>query len=65
MDEFLTVGEVAERLRVSKMTVYRMCQSGELPMVMVGKQYRIPAEPFERWLEDLTTKAVAAARGES
>jgi len=58
MDEFLKPAEVAHRLRVSKMTVYRMCQDGKLPCVMVGRQYRIPAEPFERWLENLTAQAL-------
>nr|WP_181782673.1 excisionase family DNA-binding protein [Pseudonocardia pini] len=33
---FLTVAEVAERMRVSKMTVYRLVHSGELPAVRTG-----------------------------
>ena len=32
---FLTVAEVAKIMRVSKMTVYRMVHSGELPAVRV------------------------------
>lgn len=39
---FLTVAEVAELMRVSVMTVYRMVQSGELPAVRFGRSYRIP-----------------------
>jgi len=39
---FLTVAEVAELMRVSAMTVYRMVQSGELPAVRFGRSYRIP-----------------------
>ena len=31
--KFLTVAEVAEIMRVSKMTVYRLVHSGELPAV--------------------------------
>ena len=30
---FLTVAEVAELMRVSKMTVYRLVHSGEMPAV--------------------------------
>ncbi len=39
---FLTVAEVAGLMRVSKMTVYRMVHSGELPAVRFGRSYRVP-----------------------
>jgi len=39
---FLTVAEVAELMRVSAMTVYRMVQAGELPAIRFGRSYRIP-----------------------
>jgi excisionase family DNA binding protein len=39
---FLTVAEVAEMMRVSTMTVYRLVHSGELPAVRFGRSYRIP-----------------------
>ncbi len=39
---FLTVAEVADLMRVSAMTVYRMVQSGDLPAVRFGRSYRIP-----------------------
>ena len=35
--KFLTVAEVATAMRVSKMTVYRLVHSGELPAVRVGR----------------------------
>ena len=40
----LTVAEVAEVLRVSTMTVYRLIKSGDITAIRVGKSYRI-AEP--------------------
>lgn len=39
---FLTVAEVADTMRVSKMTVYRLVHGGELPAVRVGRSYRVP-----------------------
>ena len=39
--KFLTVAEVAEIMRVSKMTVYRLVHSGELPAVRVGRSFRV------------------------
>lgn len=47
---FLTVAEVAEMARVSKMTVYRMVHSGELPAIRVGKSFRVPANEVEKLL---------------
>lgn len=40
--QFLTVNEVAEVMRVSKMTVYRLIHAGELPAIRVGKSFRVP-----------------------
>ena len=39
---FLTVAEVAEMMRVSKMTVYRLIHSGELPAIRFGRSFRVP-----------------------
>jgi excisionase family DNA binding protein len=41
--QFITVAEAASLLRVSKMTVYRLCHSGELEAIRVGRSFRIPA----------------------
>ncbi len=43
----LTVAEVADTMRVSRMTVYRMVHSGELPAIRFGRSYRIPAIAVE------------------
>jgi excisionase family DNA binding protein len=39
---FLTVAEVADMMRVSNMTVYRLVHSGDLPAVRFGRSFRIP-----------------------
>jgi len=39
---FLTVHEVAEVMRVSNMTVYRLVHSGDIPAVRFGRSFRIP-----------------------
>ncbi|MBW3576840.1 MAG: helix-turn-helix domain-containing protein [Actinobacteria bacterium] len=50
MDELLTVAEVADLLRVSTMTVYRLIRSGELPAVRVGRNYRVRRDELETYL---------------
>ncbi|ACQ81506.1 excision promoter, Xis [Beutenbergia cavernae DSM 12333] len=49
---FLTVAEVAELVRVSRMTVYRMVQAGDLPAIRVGKSYRVPAAAVDALVSD-------------
>lgn len=49
--KFLTVAEVAEVMRVSKMTVYRLVHSGELPAVRVGRSFRVPEDEVNTYLQ--------------
>jgi excisionase family DNA binding protein len=48
--EFVTVAEVAQIMRVSKMTVYRLVHSGELDTTRVGRSFRIHADSVRRML---------------
>jgi excisionase family DNA binding protein len=49
---FLTVSEVAELMRVSKMTVYRLVHSGELNAVRVGRSFRVPEQAVHNYLRE-------------
>ena len=49
--KFLTVAEVAEIMRVSKMTVYRLVHGGELPAVRVGRSFRVPEKAVHEYLQ--------------
>lgn len=49
--EFLTVAEVAEITRVSKMTVYRLIHDGELDATKLGKRmFRVRADAVASWM---------------
>ncbi|HKE52697.1 MAG TPA: helix-turn-helix domain-containing protein [Actinomycetes bacterium] len=54
---FLTVAEVAAVMRVSKMTVYRLVHSGELPAVRVGRSFRVPEQAVHNYLRDAYVEA--------
>jgi len=54
---FSTVAEVAQALRVSNMTVYRLISSGQLPAVRVGKSYRLRDEDVDSYLAARFTEA--------
>ncbi len=55
---FMTVAEVAELMRVSTMTVYRLIKAGELPAVRFGKSYRIDEFDVDALLAERYTRAV-------
>lgn len=48
---FMTVAEVADLMRVSRMTVYRMIQRGEMPAIRVGKSFRVPEAAVRQLIE--------------
>lgn len=49
-DRLLIVREVAELMRVSNMTVYRLIKAGDLPAIRVGKNFRIRRSDVESYL---------------
>lgn len=53
----LTVAEVADVLRVSNMTVYRLIKAGEIPALRVGKNYRIRKHDLEAYLATGSVRA--------
>jgi excisionase family DNA binding protein len=53
----LTVAEVADLLRVSSMTVYRLIEAGELRALRVGKSFRIDTDDLETFLGARYTQA--------
>ncbi|MEX1163889.1 MAG: helix-turn-helix domain-containing protein [Nitriliruptor sp.] len=48
----LTAAEVADELRVSTMTIYRLIRRGELPAVRVGRNYRVARDQLEAYLAE-------------
>ena len=50
-NRFMTVAEVAQLMRVSTMTVYRLIKAGDLPAVRVGKSYRIRENDINSYLD--------------
>ena len=50
LTRLLTVQEVAEVMRVSRMTVYRLIRAGQLKAVRVGRNYRVREEDLSAYL---------------
>jgi excisionase family DNA binding protein len=58
-EPLLTVGEVAEIMRVSNMTVYRLIKSGQLAAIRVGKNYRLRRSDIELYLSERAVQVQA------
>ncbi len=54
---FMTVAEVAEVMRVSRMTVYRMVHDQTIASVRVGRSFRVPESAVHDYLEAAYTEA--------
>lgn len=55
---YLTVNEVADEMRISRMTVYRLLHSGELPGVRVGRSFRVPEDALAAYLRSSANAAL-------
>jgi excisionase family DNA binding protein len=45
----LSVAEIASRLEVGKLAVYRMLEEGKLPGIRIGNRWLVTRLAFERW----------------
>ena len=60
-EEFLTVADVAELLKLNQQTVRNWIDQGSLPAVRVGRRVRIKRSDLERVLEDGATQGKGSA----
>lgn len=54
--EFYLVEELAEKLRVSTMTIYRYIKRGKVKAYKIGKEFRIEKGEFNKFLDKVKTK---------
>ena len=54
-ERLLTVVEVADRLNLSRKTIYRLIKAGELSVIRCGRSVRIPPKDLENYINDSRT----------
>ena len=54
--EFYTAKELADKLRVNIMTIYRYVKAGKLKAHKIGKEFRIDKKEFDKWLDKTKSK---------
>jgi len=51
-DDILTTKEVADYLKLTERTLYRLVQEGKVPGFKVGNSWRFKRTDIELWIED-------------
>ncbi len=55
-NDFYLVEELANKLRVNPMTIYRYIKAGKLTAYKIGKEYRIDQKEFDTFLKQVSTQ---------
>jgi excisionase family DNA binding protein len=51
-DSVMTIDDLAQYLKLSKSTLYKLCQEGKVPGTKVGRHWRFHREVIDRWLSN-------------
>jgi excisionase family DNA binding protein len=57
-DEIMTMDELAEYLKISKSTLYKLATEGKLPGQKIGKRWRFHRAAVDRWLGNDVNKTL-------
>lgn len=52
VDTVMTIEDLAAYLKLSKSTLYKLCQEGKVPGQKVGRHWRFHKAVIDRWLGD-------------
>jgi excisionase family DNA binding protein len=59
-DELLTVEQVAELLKLGRITIYELIDAGELPSIKIGRCRRIPTSAIGAFIQRKLEEAANA-----
>ena len=59
MTQLMTLQEVADYLRVTKKTIYRLLGQGKIPAIRVVHQWRFDKASIDKWLQQSSVTATA------
>ncbi len=54
--EFYRAEELAEKLRVNIMTIYRYIKARKIKAYKIGKEFRVEKREFEKFLDKVKTR---------
>jgi excisionase family DNA binding protein len=51
-DEIMTMDELAEYLKISKSTLYKLAVDNKIPGTKIGKRWRFHKDAIDRWVQN-------------
>ena len=57
-EDILTIKDVAEYLKVTERTLYRLAQEGRIPAFKVGASWRFKRADIDTWIENQKPNAI-------
>ncbi len=61
-ESILTIREVADYLKVTERTLYRLVQERRLPAFKVGNSWRFRRDDLERWISEQQSRGTEPTR---
>ena len=62
VDSVMTIDELASYLKLSKSTLYKLCQNGKVPGQKVGRHWRFHRDSIDQWLRKPPAPSVSKKR---
>ncbi len=61
----MTIGEVADYLKVTERTIYRLAAAKKIPAFKVGGSWRFSRSDIDIWIKQQSMEAIDPAKKES
>jgi len=58
MDKLLTVNEVAEYLKLAKITIYKMVSAKAIPHVKLNRRLLFDPNQLQLWIEEKSVRSI-------
>ena len=58
--EVMTIGDVAQYLRISEAKVYELARTGTIPALRIGKSWRFQKDLLKQWVRKSAEANIAA-----
>ncbi len=60
-DDVMTIDDLAAYLKLSKSTLYKLCQEGKVPGAKIGRHWRFHRSTIEAWMSGRDTETAGPA----
>lgn len=62
-NSIFTVSELADYLKIQKVTIYKHAQTGDLPGFKVGSNWRFKRESIDEWIKQRENRSKCESSG--